>query len=30
MIEVHILPEFGHRALISLTTQEIAAWQKKL
>lgn len=27
VIEVHILPEFGHRPLRSLTTQEIAKWE---
>jgi len=30
MIEVHILPVFGHRALMSLTTEEIAIWEMKL
>jgi hypothetical protein len=29
-IEVLILPEFGHRALKSLETYEIAAWEKRL
>lgn len=27
LIEVHILPEFGHRTLRSLTAQEIAKWE---
>jgi integrase len=27
-IEVHILPEFGHRALRSVTAEEVAKWEK--
>ncbi len=27
-IEVHILPEFGHRALKSITAQEVGKWEK--
>ena len=30
MIEVHILPAFGDRALVSLTTEEIALWELNL
>lgn len=30
MIEVHILPKFGDRALNSLTLQEITSWEKAL
>ncbi|MEQ4209903.1 site-specific integrase [Actinopolymorpha sp. B9G3] len=30
MIEVHILPVFGDRALMSLTAEEIAIWERKL
>ena len=30
MIEVHILPTFGDRALASITAEEIAAWELKL
>ncbi|GAB3462436.1 tyrosine-type recombinase/integrase [Actinophytocola sediminis] len=30
MIEYHILPEFGGRALNSLTAQEVAKWEKAL
>jgi integrase len=29
-IEVNILPDFGHRALASLTPEEIAAWEMRL
>jgi integrase len=30
VIEVHILPAFGDRSLASLTTEEIAVWEKQI
>ena len=30
LIEVHILPVFGHRSLASLVTEEIATWEMQL
>ena len=30
LIEVHILPVFGHRTLVSLTKEEIATWEMRL
>ena len=30
LIEVHILPVFGHRSLASLTREEIATWETRL
>jgi len=29
-IEVHILPAFGHRALASITAEEISAWERQI
>jgi len=29
-IEVHILPAFGHRALASITTEEVSAWEMQI
>lgn len=30
MIEVHILPQFGERPLVSLTAEEISIWERQL
>src|SRR6202012_1713249 len=30
LIEVHILPQFGHRTLASLTKEEIATWEMQV
>ena len=30
LIEVHILPVFGHRSLVSLTKEEIATWEMRV
>src|SRR5260370_26997009 len=30
MIEVHILPAFGHRALASITSDQVSAWEMQI